>query len=225
MADLIAEHFKSYDIPSVGERIGLASGTESEAFNSKRMYLSKRLAALNEQDLRKAARELAKDISHPDLDDFVTGHSPADGAISAALDRFDKEVVHARWVAALERRTTDPEGAITLARTLLEDVCKWLLTKEQVAYSDRADLPTLYRAVASKLRLAPDVHTEEVFKRILGSCQSVVESLGTLRNKLSDAHSSGPLKAKPHSRHAELAVNLAGTMATFLIATWEANVS
>ncbi|WP_458437716.1 abortive infection family protein [Methylorubrum extorquens] len=70
-------------------------------------------------------------------------------------------------------------------------------------------------------KLAPDDHTEQVFKQILGSCQSVVESLGSLRNKLSDAHSPGPKRARPQPRHAELAVNLAGAMATFLVATWQ----
>ena len=72
------------------------------------------------------------------------------------------------------------------------------------------------------LKLAPDDYTEQVFKQILGSCQSVVESLGALRNKLGDAHSSGPKRARPHARHAELAVNLAGAMATFLVSTWDA---
>jgi hypothetical protein len=61
-----------------------------------------------------------------------------------------------------------------------------------------------------------------VFKQILGSCQSVVESLGALRNKLGDAHSPGPKRARPQPRHAELAVNLSGAMATFLVATWDA---
>ncbi|WP_042491478.1 abortive infection family protein, partial [Sphingomonas parapaucimobilis] len=56
---------------------------------------------------------------------------------------------------------------------------------------------------------------------ILGNCQSVVESLGALRNKLGDAHGGGPKRARPAARHAELAVNLAGSMATFLVATWE----
>ncbi len=101
---------------------------------------------------------------------------------------------------------------------------KWLLTKQQVPFDEKAELPALYRLVAENLNLAPDAHTENVFKRILGSCQSVVESLGTLRNKLSDAHSPGPLRARPQPRHAELAVNLAGAMATFLIATWEARL-
>ena len=58
--------------------------------------------------------------------------------------------------------------------------------------------------------------------QLLGSCQSVVESLGALRNKLGDAHGGGPKKAKPAARHAELAVNLSGSMCTFLVATWEA---
>jgi hypothetical protein len=75
------------------------------------------------------------------------------------------------------------------------------------------------------LKLAPDDHTEQVFKQILGSCQSVVESLGALRNKLSDAHSPGPKRARPQARHAELAVNLAGAMSTFLVATWAARQS
>lgn len=192
--------------------------------NSKRQYVGRRLEALNEQEVMAVARELASEVENEELDRLVSGQSPADEAISTALGRFDKDVVHRRWTSALERRNTDPEGAITLARTLLEDVLKWLLTKQQIPYDEKADLPTLYRAVAKSLKLAPDAHTEEVFRRILGSCQSIVETLGTLRNKLSDAHSSGPLRVKPKPRHAELAVNLAGTMATFLIATWEARL-
>ena len=33
-------------------------------------------------------------------------------------------------------------------------------------------------------------------------------------------HGKGRLPVKPKARHAELAVNLAGTMAMFLISTW-----
>ncbi|WP_244414043.1 abortive infection family protein [Methylorubrum extorquens] len=148
--------------------------------------------------------------------------SPADESISAALAAFDPTQVHARWTTAMERRASEPAGAITLARTLLEDVCKWILDQAGETWQDADDLPVLYRKLAKVLKLAPDGHTEQVFKQILGSCQSVVESLGALRNKLSDAHSAGPKRARPQPRHAELAVNLAGAMATFLVATWEA---
>jgi hypothetical protein len=148
--------------------------------------------------------------------------SPADDSISATLAAFDPTQVHARWTVAMQRRASEPAGAITLARTLLEDVCKWILDQAGETWQEADDLPALYRKLAKVLRLAPDDHTEQVFKQILGSCQSVVESLGALRNKLSDAHSPGPKRARPQPRHAELAVNLAGAMATFLVATWEA---
>jgi hypothetical protein len=148
--------------------------------------------------------------------------SPADAAISSALERFDPDLIHGRWTAALDRRAHDPAGAITLARTLLEDVFRWLLDELSEPASDQDDLPALYRKLAKALKLAPDDHSEQVFKQILGSCQSVVEALGALRNKLGDAHGGGRKRAKPAARHAELAVNLAGSMATFLVATWEA---
>lgn len=148
--------------------------------------------------------------------------SPADAAISDTLAKFEPEQVHARWTAAMDRRSDDPAGAITLARTLLEDVCRWLLHDLEVPAADQDDLPSLYRKLSKALKLAPDDHSEQVFKQILGNCQSVVESLGALRNKLGDAHGIGPKRARPAARHAELAVNLAGSMATFLVATWEA---
>lgn len=146
--------------------------------------------------------------------------APSDAAISATLQAFNPEAVHARWQSALDRRANNPEGAITLSRTLLEDVCKWIIHEAGETFEEKDDLPVLYRKLAGILNLAPDLHTEQVFKQILGSCQSIVESLGSLRNKISDAHSEGPLRVKPSPRHAELAVNLAGTMATFLVSTW-----
>jgi hypothetical protein len=148
------------------------------------------------------------------------GTTPADNEISKALFAFNPDEIHKRWEEALSRRASDPRAAITSARTLLEDTCKWILHEAGESFKDEDDLPVLYRQLAKCLKLAPDEHSEQVFKQILGSCQSIVESLGAIRNKLGDAHSQGPKRAKPMPRHAELAVNLAGTMATFLIATW-----
>lgn len=114
-----------------------------------------------------------------------------------------------------------PEGAITAARTLLETVCKLILDDVGLAYSDD-DLPKLYGKVARALNLAPSDHTEDAFKQILGGCWSVVNGLGTLRNRISDAHGQGARPVRPAPRHADLAVNLAGAMAAFLVETWRA---
>jgi hypothetical protein len=148
--------------------------------------------------------------------------APSDAAIAHSLATFDPGEIAARWQAAMDSREDSPGRAITLARTLLEDVCKWIIVEAGEIYKESDDLPVLYRQLAKLLRLAPDDHTEQVFKQILGACQSVVESLGALRNKLGDAHSLGPLRARPSSRHAALAVTLSGGMATFLVETWQA---
>jgi hypothetical protein len=142
--------------------------------------------------------------------------------ISGAIAVLDSEHIADAWSKALDRRSTDAEGAITAARTLLESVCKHLLDARGIAYAETDDLPRLYGMTAEQLNLAPNQHTEQIFKQILGNCQSVVQGLGALRNRLSDAHGKGKLAARPAPRHAELAVNLAGTMATFLVSTWQA---
>ncbi|MGV2053008.1 abortive infection family protein [Agrobacterium sp. 22-209-1] len=87
-------------------------------------------------------------------------------------------------------------------------------------YTDKEDLPRLYALAARALNLAPDQHTEEPIKAILGGAMTVVNGIGTLRNRLSDAHGrGGRLPVRPSPRHASLAVNLAGTVATFLVET------
>ena len=144
-----------------------------------------------------------------------------DESISKTIDKFNQEYINAEWLKALERKVEDPEGAITTARTLIETTCKFILDDINETYKDDLELPKLYKLTAEKLNLAPDQHTEQIFKQILGGCQSVVEGLGALRNKLSDSHGKKTSHIKASSRHAELAVNLAGTMTTFLLETYD----
>ncbi|MES3033856.1 MAG: abortive infection family protein [Gemmatimonadota bacterium] len=150
------------------------------------------------------------------------GAAPSDSHVSGAIEKIDSEHIQAAWSKALERRASDPEGAITAARTLLESVCKHVLDASLLEYDDAADLPKLYRLTADSLKLAPSQNTEQVFRQILGGCTAVVEGLGTLRNRLSDAHGKGKVAARPAARHAELAVNLAGALAMYLLATFDA---
>ena len=163
----------------------------------------------------------------PLLDFLERGQTPAAEMISGVLQRYDNVEVHRVWKKALKRSSDDPEGAITAARTLLESVCKHILDELGVTYGPSDDLPKLYGAVSRGLNLSPSQHSGEFFKRILGGCSSVVEGLGSLRNKMGDAHGQGrskePLRepVRPAPRHAHLAVNLAGSMAVFLIETSE----
>lgn len=158
----------------------------------------------------------------PLLDYLSDLGAPADAGVAATLSRYNAEGVTDAWDKAINRRKTDPEGAITSARTLLEEICKHILEDAGETPRDKWDLPKLYSETSKLMKLSPSQHTEDTFKRILGGCQSVVENLGGLRNKISDAHGGGRMKIRPTERHAALAVNLAGSMAMFLIETWEA---
>ena len=151
---------------------------------------------------------------------------PAQQSISEILKQFNEDGIHKAWGTALERKVTDPEGAITISRTILESVCKHILDETEVEYDvNKTELPELYKKTAKALKLSPSQHTEEVFKQILGGCSGIVNGLGALRNKLGDAHGKGKAKIKPAPRHAELAVNLSGSMALYLIETYNASKS
>ncbi|MBC7144870.1 MAG: abortive infection family protein [Gammaproteobacteria bacterium] len=160
----------------------------------------------------------------PLLTFLEAGGGAADATITDGLDVYDAPAVQAFWAKALERRTTDPDGAVTAASTLLEEVCKHIIEDSGAEWEAKWNVPKLYSETAKILKLAPSQHQEEVFKMILGNCQSVVQSIGSLRNKGGDAHAGGRSRVPFKPRHAALTVNLAGSMALFLIETWHARV-
>lgn len=64
--------FKAYDVPGICSRIGLADGTDDEAYSSKNKYVSKRLASLPWNEVLGATRKLLLSI-----DDFHQQHDEA----------------------------------------------------------------------------------------------------------------------------------------------------
>ena len=151
-----------------------------------------------------------------DLNDLIAN----DGAERM---RLVAESVFAVWNKALESRHTNPEGAITSARTLLKTVCKRLLDERGVTYSETFDVPVLMRMVSEQLNLAPAQRSTAAFKRILAGAASVVDGLSSLPDTFGDAHEHGWPTA-PRAHHAQLAVNMAGAIATFLVEAWEVRV-
>lgn len=149
------------------------------------------------------------------------GTDPSSISVTDILEKIDAPHISEAWRNAYNRRIDDPQGAITSSRTLLESVCKHILDEAGVVYEDKWDLPKLYKKASGHLNLSPHQHQEQVFKQILSGCHMVVSGLGELRNKLGDAHGKGKGFVKPSERHAALAVNLSGTVATFLMNTLE----
>lgn len=174
-------------------------------------------------DTYKGRREIISKEFEPLLN-FIDGKepNPADELLKYNIDNLGEGYITEEWNKALKRRTIDPKGAITISRTLLETTCKFILDRQEVNYDEKADLPELYKLTSQKLNLAPSQHTEDIVRQILGGCHSIVVGMGTLRNRISDAHGQGVDKVNPHERHVTLAVNIAGALATFLLQTWKA---
>ncbi|WP_217646771.1 abortive infection family protein [Pontibacter chinhatensis] len=142
-----------------------------------------------------------------------------DSVIGNSVEKFDCDTVHHLWSKALDRRETDPDGAITAARSLIESVCKQILRERDIEYDDSFDLPKLFKTTARCLNLAPQLHNESILKQILSGVQTTIHGFASLRNELSDAHGQPKGGYKVGKRHSELAVNLAGSVASFLIQT------
>jgi hypothetical protein len=160
---------------------------------------------------------------HPLLDALENGlGAPGHEGASEVLAKLDADHVRRHWQKALARVAADPEGAITSAKALVESVCKLILDTQGLTYDGGDDLNKLYKSAARSLKLGVDQHDPQVFKQILTGCASVVGGLAAVRNALGDAHGQGARPVRPAPRHADLAVNLAGAMATFLLETFEA---
>jgi Abortive infection C-terminus len=138
------------------------------------------------------------------------------------LVHIDSQSIISDWDRMLVMTEKDPEDAITSARALVESTCKVILEECGVPYDDKWGLGRLYKEAAGVLQLSPQGYREQVFKQILSGLFSISSGLAEVRNAFGDAHGKGkhPVRATP--RHAQLAVNTAGTLAVFLLDTLEA---
>lgn len=129
------------------------------------------------------------------------------------------------WEAVMEQiekaedriERDDFDGAITLARSLIETVLEELDERlPGEAVDAKGDLMRLYKAVQKKLALDPKAHDIESLQKILRGLVSIVDGLSGLRNRMGDAHAR---TFTAHIHHAVLAVNAARTLTMFLFAS------
>lgn len=132
--------------------------------------------------------------------------------------------VRGDWDKALGRVDTDPEGAITAARSMLESMCKHILDLVGEPYDNKIEFPKLYALVAKRLGIAASQQVDQSFRALFGAAHTVVQSVGELRNKFGDAHGKGQSALRASRAQSQLAVNLAGSMAAFLASALESHV-
>jgi hypothetical protein len=113
----------------------------------------------------------------------------------------------------------DSDGAITVARTLIESVLGELEIRLLGSVTDFAgDLQRQYKHVMKAMRLdESEGALDDALKQTLRGLVSTINGLSTLRNRLSDGHARA---RQPMLREARLAVNAAKTVAVFLVETY-----
>jgi hypothetical protein len=147
----------------------------------------------------------------------VTASQDKEREISTMLTSFDAEHVARFWQKCIDRKSRDPDGAITSARSMLESVCKHVLTERVVQFDPVATLPSLFNATLESLELAPRQQTDRALRQLLGNCQSIVNGLAAIRNDIGDAHGKSGADEPADNAQAELAVNLAISMVLFVL--------
>lgn len=85
----------AYELPYISEGYGLECGTEKEAFSSKRLYLSKRLAKLTDEELIKLAFKLKGKYQNSQFDTLIDEIYNIDStSISTSFDNIRNMIIN-----------------------------------------------------------------------------------------------------------------------------------
>jgi hypothetical protein len=119
----------------------------------------------------------------------------------------------------------DSADAILAARELLESVCHVVIEAHGEPTSKDPSLGALYAQAADLIGLRAasiqgDDAASKAAKQVLQGLMSIAVGMGGLRTRVGRGH--GRSTASPaRQRHAELATNAAGTLALFILDTWQ----
>lgn len=172
----------------------------SSHYKERREWLNEELSPLY-----KAVQQFTTDI--------LNGHT-------CILENLNSKTIMLHWGKMLSRLGHDPEGAVTMARTLLESELKLIAEKLDLQLGKNEDVPSLYKKIAVVMKLSADQHQEKMFKSLLGSCSGIVTSISEIRNSYSDAHGNTDKHYKIDERLARFAVHTSGSLCLFLCETF-----
>lgn len=132
-----------------------------------------------------------------------------------SIDREYIKSISNRAMQDVEQQNFD--SAITKSRTLLEETFCYVIEKKGETPSDSGDMMKLYRQVRELYNMHTDGNTDRRINTLLSGLNSIVSAISEMRNKDSDAHGVGANRIAIDEHHARLFVNLAMTMADFIL--------
>lgn len=133
------------------------------------------------------------------------------------------KVIDRKYISSIsERAMQDVEhhnfdSALTKARTLLEEVFRYVLEKKNVSPSDDGDIAKLYKQVTESYNMHIEKNMDKRIKKLLSGLNSIVSGIAEMRNKGSDSHGLGESRINIEEHHAVLVVNSARTLADFIL--------
>jgi hypothetical protein len=135
-------------------------------------------------------------------------------------DRISSEYALSQLKKCEEKISSgDYDGAISAARSLVESVFADIFNKTTGETIEKGgSLMDSYKLVKGLLNLSDDRYANEAIKNILRSISSIVEGVDSMSNIMGDRHIR---PAKPERHHAQLCVNSAKTLVSFLYDTLE----
>ena len=139
------------------------------------------------------------------------------GGLTDAAKEFGFAEVSLRWGEAQRAVVVDPPRALTEASVLLETTLKHMLADLKVPLPPDQSILPLYRALAKAANFLPEGHDEGEIRGLLAGLSSVVKNIGAIRTKFGSAHGKSPEQRQGSLEEARLAVDSAGTVATFLM--------
>jgi|FLYL01.1.fsa_nt_gi hypothetical protein len=138
-------------------------------------------------------------------------------AIAAGLMHIEEQV------RSIERTVVEnPALAFDLARTLVESVCRTILTERNVAFSPNDDLSKLFRTVSQHLPFLPTTASSEAEVRrslaqTLNGLSTTIQGICELRNQCGFAsHGSDKPRPAMEAVQALMAAEAADTIIGFL---------
>jgi hypothetical protein len=138
-------------------------------------------------------------------------------AITAGLAHIEEQV------EGIERAVIDSPGlAFDLAKTLVESVCRTVLTERAIAHDEDDDLPRLFRTATANLAFLPSTASQATeaqrsLRKTLSGLNTAVQGICELRNQCGFAsHGAGQPRPRMESVQALLAAEAADAIVGFL---------
>ncbi len=149
----------------------------------------------------------------------------ASGAVALPEPVYATDVLSDEYVRELAGKcdsrlaSDDLDGAVTVARTLLEAILSELEIRLASAKGNyKGDLPKQFKQVTRLLRMDEQrSDLDDRFKDVIRGLVMVANGLAPLRNKMSDGHAR---ERKPAPHHARVVVNAAKTVSAFLVESY-----